>query len=566
MRRKVIYGCIGVLLALWFVGCHNPQAVVTIYENGTIYTSEDSLPHAEAMVVSGGKILFVGTNSQAETYRKGKVETVDLKGQTVLPGFIESHAHPACYGYMEAGKMISIDGSLNKAEVLNLLRAYLDEHPDAPSLLGQGYGLTSLGLANGETPTAEDLDQITREIPIMLYDEGCHSGWANSKALELAGVNEQTPDPLPGVHYYVRYPGTQKPTGYLYENTGHIVANAMPFNTTPLVASHLESALNTYNRMGFTAIFDAGDVYQTTYPAVAQLQSQGKLNLYYQKAYWADQTLSVSENIHRLKELDKAYTQGNFYCNVYKMFEDGTIEVESASLLEPYSNSGKIVQPFFSEEQSYEHVSAALKAGYAVHAHAIGDKAQQYILDAFLKTKDINPGLPRAIAHNQVFEPQGVAKYAAMKEQLFCQSTPSWSVPEAVEETLHELGAQRFEHQYLWGELVRQGVRVTFGSDYPANLFEEINPFSQIYHAAMRLDSLKGYFPPSDAGVSLEMGVKAYTIYAAQQMGISDKTGSLKAGKNADFIVVDRNIWQCTLEEVRKAQVSNTYFQGNKVY
>lgn len=245
------------------------------------------------------------------------------------------------------------------------------------------------------------------------------------------------------VHYYVRYPGTQKPTGYLYENKGHTVANAMPFNTISQVSTHLENALNTYNRMGFTAVFDAGDVYKTPYPAVAQLQKRGKLNLYYQKAYWADLTLSVAENMHRLKELDKAYTQGNFYCNVYKMFEDGTIEVESASLLEPYSNSGKMVQTFFSEEQSYEHASAALKAGYGVHAHAIGDKAQQTILKTFLKTQEINPHLPRAIAHNQVFEPDCIAKYVGMKHQLFCQSTPSWAVPEAMEETLSKLGTQR---------------------------------------------------------------------------------------------------------------------------
>ena len=177
----------------------------------------------------------------------------------------------------------------------------------------------------------------------------------------------------------MRYPGTQKPTGYLCENTAHIVANAFPFNTTERVAEHLEKALDTYSKMGFTAVFDAGDIFNSTYPAVAMLQERNKLNLYYQKGYWADQTLSVAENIARLKQLDKQYSKENVYCNVYKLFEDGTIEAESAALLAPYSNSGKRVEPFLSREENLEHVSAALSAGYAVHAHAIGDKGQQYL-------------------------------------------------------------------------------------------------------------------------------------------------------------------------------------------
>ena len=136
--------------------------------------------------------------------------------------------------------------------------------------------------------------------------------------------------------------------------------------------------------------------------------------------------------------------------------------------------------------------------------------------------------------------------------------------PDAVEETLKKLGEERFDRQYLWGNLTDNGVRVTFGSDYPANLIEEVNPFSQIYHAIMRLDSLSGYFPPCHAGLNIQHGIKAYTINAAQQMGLSDVTGSLKVGKNADFIIIDRDIFKCNLEDVKETNVLNTYFQGKK--
>lgn len=563
IKFSIYIACMTMMLSA--SGCGKHQQDITIYENGNIYTCDDSLPHASAMVVSKGKILFIGEADDLQEYKDKTCKHIDLHGKTVLPGFIESHAHPACYGFMDAGDMLVIDGGATKEEILEQLEEYLNKHPDAPHILGQGYGLAYLGLPEGETPTAKDLDRVSDRIPILLYDEGCHSGWANSVALTLAGVDEHTPDPLPGVHYYVRYPGTQKPTGYLCENTAHIVANAFPFNTTERVAEHLEKALDTYSKMGFTAVFDAGDIFNSTYPAVAMLQERNKLNLYYQKGYWADQTLSIAENIARLKQLDKQYSKENVYCNVYKLFEDGTIEAESAALLAPYSNSGKRVEPFLSREENLEHVSAALSAGYAVHAHAIGDKGQQYILDAFLKAKDINPSLPRAIAHNQVFEPAGTDKYIAMKENLFCQTTPSWTVPEAVEETLDKLGEKRFLHQYLWGTLADNGVRITFGSDYPANLLEEVNPFRQIWHAAMRADSTSGYFPPYDAGLEIREGIKAYTIHAAQQMGLSDITGSLKTGKNADFILVDRDVFQCPPEEVKEAKVIATYFQGKEI-
>lgn len=191
--QNVILGYVGILFALLCIsGCDEQREVVTIYENGTIYTCEDSLPRAEAMVVSHGKILYVGGSENLKTYKKGKYESVDLKGKTVLPGFVESHAHPACYGFMEAGDMIVIDDTATKQDILQQLKDYLKAHPSATHLLGQGYGLAYLGLAEGETPTAKDLDEVSSTIPIMLYDEGCHSGWANSAALKQAGVDDST--------------------------------------------------------------------------------------------------------------------------------------------------------------------------------------------------------------------------------------------------------------------------------------------------------------------------------------------------------------------------------------
>ena len=557
--RKIISIHISLLIALCICGCKGQQSLVAIYENGNIYTCEDSCVHAEAMAVSEGKILCVGKNRDMEKYKKGNATVIDLHGKTVLPGFIESHAHPAGFAFMSAGNIMTVNGKSTKDEIIRQLKNYLKEHPDATHILGIGYALSNLGLPDGETPTATDLDDVSADIPILLYDDGCHSGWVNSKALALADITENTPDPLPGAHYYVRYPGTRKPTGYLCETTVHTTANALPFNTVSNVSDHLDKALKYYTELGFTGIVDAGDLHSTTYDAVKQLRDRNKLNMYYQRGYWASQALSVEDNIKRLKQLDEEYSGGNYYCNLYKMFMDGTIDAESGALIEPYSSSGTVVNPFFGMEELVEHVASSLRAGYGVHVHSIGDKAQQYILNAFYAAKDINPDIPRVIAHNQLFEPKGIDKYLTMKSNLFCQITPSRCCMDSLltAETFKKLGGERFLRLNLWGNLAPEGVRITLGSDYPANLFEEMNPFRQIYHAAMLSN-----FPPNNVGLSVQDGVKGYTIYAAQQMGLSDITGSLKAGKNADFIIIDRDIFKCSLEDVKDTKVLNTYFQG----
>lgn len=559
-RTLLLHICM--VIALCANVCRGQMSSVTIYVNGNIYTFDDSVRHAEAMAVADGKILGIGTNQDMAASFDGNTVLIDLKGKTVLPGLIESHAHPAGSAFMNAGNIMPVNGKSTKNEIIQQLKDYLKSHPDATHILGIGYALDNLGLPAGETPTAKDLDEVSKDIPILIYDDGCHSGWVNSKTLEIANIDENTPDPLPGANYYVRYPGTNIPTGYLCETTVHTTANAMPFNTVSNVANQLEKGLDYYAQLGFTGIVDAGDLHSTTYDAVKQLRDQNKLNMYYQRGYWASQALSVKDNINKLKQLDKDYSGGNYRCNLYKMFMDGTIDAESGALIEPYSNSGKVVNPFFEMKDLVNHVSSSLASGYGVHVHCIGDKAQQYILDAFYESKNINPHIPRAIAHNQLFEPKGVEKYLAMKDILYCQVTPSRCCTDSVynAEILKKLGSQRIERLNLWGTLAPYGVRITLGSDYPANLFEEINPFRQIYHAATLHN-----FPPYNSGISVEDGVKGYTINAARQMGLEDITGSLKAGKNADFIIIDRDIFKCSLDDVKDTKVINTYFQGRKV-
>lgn len=560
------------LISALFVafGCSDKEnekdgRAVVIYDNAVIYTAEDDNHKAEVMVVYDDKIEYVGNKSGAEKYRGKKATVVDLKGKIIIPGMVESHSHPATSAVLLAGGLVAIDGEITREEVVAGLKELLKEEPDRDCIIGAGFGLTDLGLPAGETPTAADLDAVSSEIPILLYDDGLHSAWANSKMLEMAGINENTPDPVPGTSYFVRYPGTNIPTGYMYETVSHELVQYMPFYTPEKVSAALEEFLDFYSSIGFTALFDASVLYDTEYETVSALNKSGKLNQYYQKATTLRTEQTVARNIDRLKENDKKYTSGHFYCNVYKMFEDGTVEIENAATFEPYT-SGVRVDPFLTEAENLEHITAALTAGYNVHIHAIGDKAQQYALDAFVKTKDINPHLTRTIAHNQMFEPNALEKYRLMKDNLFCQSTPSWTLEEYEEYTIGKIGEERFKQQYLWGQVLAQGVQVTFGSDYPANILEDVSPFVQMYYAVMRGIDPGIAFPPLEAGVAIEEALKAYTIYGARQLGLADVTGSLKAGKYADFVVIGTDIMEMDPRGLREVEVEQTYFQGKRVY
>lgn len=561
---------LGLLFIGFFVGCSESEsgqtALVAIYDNAVIYTCEEDLPVAQAMVVGDDKIVYVGTHEGAAKYKNEKAQVIDLQGKTILPGMIESHAHPGMVAVLNNAGAWTLSWDVDKEQILSEVRAYLKENPQATHIMAMGFNPSALGLPQGETPTSADLDAISTEIPIFLYDDSFHSSWVNSKVLELGGIDEHTPDPVPGISYYVRHPQTNKPTGYMYEGTSHSLVEKMPFFALESVAAELIEFLSYYSQLGFTAIFDAGTLCTSEYDAVANVEAFGALNLYYQKVHPLNYHLTPAENIKKLQQLDSKYTKGNLYCNIYKLYEDGTIEASNASLIEPYSDSGAMAEPFLTEAQTYEHVAAALTAGYAVHCHAIGDRAQKNILDAYVATKDINPHLTRTVAHNEVFEPQGVEKFKLLKDHTFCQSTPSWATVASAAGTMSRLGEERFNnYMYLWGQVIDEGVNVTFGSDYPANLAEDINPFRQMYYAVMRRQTPNDYYPPKEAGVSMEQALKAYTINGAKQMGFSRFTGSLKAGKYADFIVVDRDILRVDPQQVIDTKVEQVYFQGRKV-
>ncbi len=552
------------LLAL--AGCNNSDidkdGVYAIYDNAVIYTSEEASPKAQALVVQDDKLVYVGSSKEARKYKNASSTLVDMKGKTILPGIVESHVHPGMSGFLLSAGMVAL-ADMNLAEVQAALRKYLSDNPTAELIVGMGFNLKLFGLGEGKYPTSRDLDVVTTDIPVLLFDDGCHSSWCNNKALTMARVDKNTPDPKPGVDVFIR-DEDGNPTGYMLEKAFFVVAEATPLFNLEKVTGGIGDLLDKFTSLGVTSICDPGGLFDIEYDALTNLQNDGRLNFHYQKANIAIED-DPAASLKKLKELDAKYTKGNLRCNLYKALMDGTIEVETAALIDPYTSSGKVAKGYITAEQAIAHATTALSAGYAIHVHAIGDKAQRDILDAYLATQSINPHLTRAIAHNQVFEPNALEKYKKMKSNLTCQSTANWAHPDAVEITKEKIGEERFQRQYLWGELMAEGVNVAFGCDLPANVEEAISPFVQIWCAVMRKTDA-AFFPPREAGLSVQQAIQACTINGARQMMIEDLTGSLKKGKSADFIVIDRDITLVNPQDIATTKVEQTYFQGKRVH
>ena len=248
----------------------------TIYQNAIIYTGEVSQPTAEAMVVKDGVIKQLGTLQEIEIYKKGNPIIHDLTGKTILPGFVESHAHPTFAAILNSGDIVKFKREDTKDEIITILKDYIKNNPSAKSIIGSGYYLNSLGLKDGETPTAKDLDLISPKIPILLYDDSYHSAWANSEALRLANVTRHTLDPIPGISYFVRYPENNEPTGYMYETTVFKIADALPNNDPEVIFSNITSLLNDFSKFGFTSIFDADNYFSCAYDVLVTLQRDRK--------------------------------------------------------------------------------------------------------------------------------------------------------------------------------------------------------------------------------------------------------------------------------------------------
>ena len=530
-----------------------------ILKNGAVYTLNKAQPWAESAAVAGGKILFVGSNSDAKKYRGKRTQVLDLAGKMVLPGFQDSHVH-LISGGMEL-EQCNLNDLQTKEELLTRIRTYAAENPEKDWIVGGGWALPVFPEAN---PAKEELDALVSDRPAFLSAADGHSAWVNSRALELAGIAAKTADPKNG--RIERKAGTGEPSGTLREAAQGLVGRLIPEPTAEESLSGLRGGLALANRFGITAIIEASadDKLLETY---AGLDRSGGLTLRVLASIDVDTDKGVEQVSNLVQKRDRY--QGRYLkSTAAKIFIDGVIESHTAALLEPYlDRPGDRGEPIL-EAEEYNRLAVALdKAGFQIHVHAIGDRAIRMTLDAMEEAQKANG--PRDarhhICHLELIDPADIPRFQALGVVANFQALWAYADTYITQLTEPIMGPERSSKLYPIGSVVRSGGLYAGGSDWSVS---SLNPLDAIQVAVTRRDPVAAAGPAwlPDELIDLPTAIAAYTKNGAFLSFEEKMRGTIEAGKAADLIVLDRNLFKISAQQIHETKVVLTLLEGKAVY
>jgi len=551
---------------------HPDDPAEVVFRGGAVYTVDPGRTWAQAAAVKGGRIVSVGSDESVTDLIGPKTEVHDLHGRMLLPGFQDAHVHPP------SGGLEMLECNLSEAytreDYERIVTDYASEHPDVEWIRGGGWSMDSFP---GGTPTKEILDRIVPDRPVYLPNRDGHGAWVNTRALELAGITRETPDPPDG---RIERDGASEPSGTLHEGAMDLVENVMPPVTEAEWEEGLRVAQQYLHSLGITAWQDAivGGPYNTlgTYTTMA---GRDELTARVVGSLWWDRHRG-EEQIDELVAKRERSSVGRFRATTVKIMQDGVIENFMAGVLEPYlgpdgtptSNRGR---SFVEPELLKASVTGLDAQGFQVHIHAIGERAVREALDALEAARDANgPNDHRHhIAHIQVVHPDDIPRFHGLG--VVANAQPLWATLESqmVELTIPFLGLERSGWQYPFASLVRSGARLAFGSDWSVS---SPNPIWEMAIAVHRKlprryadvvgeRATKETFLP-DERIDLATAIHAFTMGSAYVNHLDDVTGSIEVGKEADLVVVDRNLFDLSLDELADAKVQLTMVAGAPVF
>jgi len=533
-----------------------------LFTNGPVLTPEGRT--ATAVAVTGDRITAVGHAEVHELAGPG-TQVVDLAGRLLLPGFQDAHVHPVPAG-LELTQC-DLTRARTAEDTIAAVRAYADAHPEREWITGGGWSMEAF---EGGTPTKELLDSVVPDRPVYLPNRDHHGAWVNSRALQLAGITRDMPDPVDG---RIERDASGEPAGTLQEGAMQLVGRLTPPATRADRLAALLHAQRRLHALGITAWQDAlvGEFLGMDDPSDAYLAAarDGSLTARVVGALWWDRERGA-EQIPELVERRTALSHGRFRASSVKLMLDGVAETGTAALLDPYldkcgcatANRGT---SFIDPQQLPKYVTELDALGFQCHFHALGDRAVRDALDAVEAARAANgPSDTRPhLAHLQVVHPDDVARFARLGAVANIQ--PLWAAhePQMDELTIPFLGPQRALWQYPFGALLGSGATLAAGSDWPVS---SPDPLQGIHVAVNRVDpgGAGPVFLPGER-LDLAAAVTAYTAGSAYANHLDD-TGRITAGALADLVVLDRDPFAAPPEEIAETQVALTYVGGTGVY
>ena len=524
----------------------------SVFRNGRIYAGNVSNPWASSIAIRGNEIIYVGNN--AAEHIGSETNVVDLNGKTVIPGIIDAHSHPGFVALSH--KFLALDEASSKEELLASVKELAEQNPDRKVLMG-GFWANELFDVSG--PRKEDLDAIESERPVILYDSWGHSVWANSLALEQAGVSSDTQDIVPGFSFFQKDENGE-PTGWITESAASVFVNNFQA-VTPDVERVLLEYLNYYRTVGVTTILDAGNfgLDREVFAAVSKLDKEGLLPVRYHGAYTLFLPSQVSSAVGTLKELSEEFNSELVKIDTLKIFLDGVLETRTAALSVDYLDTpGNSGDTLLNREQIHQLILELNSEGFNLHVHAVGDRTTTTVLDA---VQDAHNSISRApdititICHLEVVKDTDFARFKPLG--VIANFTPHWATGDITVQR-KAIGNAAFSMQRAQ-PLISDGALVTFSSDI-TTAYEwkthRANPYlgMQVGHNRQDIGVAAGgiFLPPMSERLQREDLVNGYTSNAAHQLGIAGEIGTIAAGKRADFIVLDRNVFEVDRFEIHK--------------
>ena len=532
-----------------------------------VYCGDLSGTWASAVAVRGDRIVAVGSEADVRDQVGPAANVLHLPGRMVVAGFQDAHVHPPTAGRNRL--TVSLNEISGRAKYLDAVARYAAANPAEPWIVGGGWAMEYFP---GGTPTKDDLDAVAPDRPVFLFNRDVHGAWVNSKALEIAGITKDTPDPADG--RIERDPRTGEATGTLHEGAAYSFNdNVVPVPDQAMWEAALLNAQAHLHSLGITGWQDAW-VTPETEAAYRAIAASGQLTARVVGALWWDRHrgLDQVDDLLARRERGSVAAVGSFHPTSVKIMIDGVLENFTGALLEPYcdgrgghtENTGLA---YVDRAELAEVVSVLDRHGFQVHMHAIGDRAVRNALDAVAAARLANGVTDHRhhIAHLQLVTPEDVPRFSQLGVVANVQAYWAQMEPQMEKLTIPYLGQDRAERQYPFADLVRSGARIALGSDWSVTT---ANPLEQMEVAVNRIDpdnrSNTAFLP--EQALTLAQAVDGFTGGSAYVNHDDLESGSIEVGKRADLAVVDRNLFKAPVAELSDASVELTLSSGRVVF
>jgi len=521
-------------------------------KNGTLPPFTTKIPprSVQALAVSAGKIVAVGSNDEVQKLKGPKTQVVDLAGHFVMPGFNDAHVHLGSGGFEKLN--VNLVGSKSLDDMKQRTAARAKTAAPGEWIIGRGWDHTLW--AEQKTPTRKDIDSVTNGHPAIFNRVDGHIAIANSAALKAAGITSQTPDPHGGK---IDRDDKGEPTGILRETAMGLVGEKIPPPSSAQRRKAAELALQEAARWGITSAQDNSDwedflMYQ-------QMEKEGKLTL--RISEWLPFDAPPDQLLHARRY--HSPDDPMLHTGMLKGFMDGSLGSRTAAMLAPYNDDPKNSGiPRYEQDKLNAMAAERANDNFQMGFHAIGDRGARMALDAFAYAiqKSNKKNLRFRIEHDQVIAPEDFSKYKALG--VIASVQPNHLLTDMNWAESH-IGPERAKHSYPWKEFEDNGIPMAFGTDFPV---EPITPFRGLYAAVTRKNEAgtKEYYP--EQKLTIDHAIAAYTTGAAYAEFAEDKKGRLAPGMLADFVVLDRDITKVAPEEILKTRVLRTVVGGKTVY